>query len=328
MNKDDFIKFKKVLPEIKENVFLKNYSNFKIGGLAKYFFIAKTKQDFVKAVKLAKKNNLRFFVLGGGSNLLISNKGYNGLAIKYINSDFKSANSVIKINAGARLSELVDLAWKNSLSGMEWAITIPGTIGGAIKGNAGAFGNSMKDIVKSATVLKISNSKFQTKILKNKDCKFDYRDSAFKRDKNLIILSAEIKLKKGDKQEIKAKMKEYLDYRKKTQPLEFASIGSIFENANLNDIKFASKFGKEMRNDAKLKLMFENNSVPAGYLIEKCGLKGKSIGDIQISKKHSNFIVNLGNGKAEQVLDLIKIIKQKVKQKFGVVLREEIQYLD
>ncbi len=337
MKKDNFIKLKIALPEIKENILLKDYTSFKIGGRAKYFFLAKTKQDFIKAIKIAKQIGLRFFILGDGSNLLISDKDYDGLAIKYINSEYKIIKSNINISAGARLSELVNLARQNNLSGMEWAIAIPGTVGGAINGDTGAFGNSMKDIIKTVTVLQISNSKLnhtgdalheQTKIFKNKDCQFGYRDSIFKKNKNLIIISAEIQLKKGDKQKIKTKMMEYLDHRIKIQPLKFASAGSIFKNASLKDIKFFSKFRVKIQNDEKLKLMFENNSISAGYLIEKCQLKGKKIGDIQISEKHSNFIVNLGQGKAEQVLDLIKIIKTKVKEKFGIELQEEIQYLE
>jgi len=247
---------------------------------------------------MAKKSNLPFFILGGGSNILVSDKGYNGLVIKIKNQKSKIKNNRILAEAGLALNRLVELSLKNNLTGMEWAVGIPGTIGGAIYGNAGAFKKSMKDLIKEVEVFDTKDEKI--KIFKNKDCKFGYRDSIFKKKKNLIILSASLQLKKGKKMKIKEKIKRYLNYRKETQPLNFPSAGSIFKNPK---------------------------NFYAGFLIEKCGLKGKRIGNAKISEKHANFIVNLGNGKAKDVKKLIKLIKKKVKNKFKIELEEEIQYL-
>jgi len=315
------MKIENKLPGIQRNVLLKNYTTFRIGGPARYFFVAKNKTELIEVIKTAKKLKLPFFILGGGSNLLVSDKGFNGILIKIRNTKYEipacpagRQNTKIMAEAGVMLGELVNILAKAGLSGLEWAVGIPGTIGGAIRGNAGAFGYSMADVVKSVEVLEIPDfqfsifnfqfsNKFQipnSKILKNKDCKFGYRDSIFKSNKNLIILSAELQLKKGNKKEIQEKMKEYLNYRKETQPLNLPSAGSIFKNPK---------------------------GFSAGELIEGCGLKGKRIGNVKISEKHSNFIVNLGNGKAKDVIKLIKLIKQKVKKKFGVVLEEEIQFL-
>lgn len=255
----------------RKNILLKKYTTFKIGGPAKYFFEAKTKIELISALKLAKEKNLPFFILGGGSNLLVSDQGFNGLVIKF----------------GQPLSAYVT-------KGLEWAIGIPGTIQAAVWGNAGAFGGSMADVVKSVEVLDINSLKI--KILKNKDCKFAYRDSVFKQKKNLIILSVEIKTKKSSLK----KIKEYLAHRKKTQPLNFPSAGSVFKNPV---------------------------GLSAGKLIQDCNLKGKKIGNVQVSEKHANFIINLGNGQAKDVIKLIKLIKEKVKNKFGIVLEEEIQLL-
>ncbi len=288
----------KLLPDIKKNIFLRNYTTFRIGGPAKYFFVAKTKEDLTKAIQMAKKSNLPFFILGGGSNILVSDKGYNGLVIKIKNQKSKIKNNRILAEAGLALNRLVELSLKNNLTGMEWAVGIPGTIGGAIYGNAGAFKKSMKDLIKEVEVFDTKDEKI--KIFKNKDCKFGYRDSIFKKKKNLIILSASLQLKKGKKMKIKEKIKRYLNYRKETQPLNFPSAGSIFKNPK---------------------------NFYAGFLIEKCGLKGKRIGNAKISEKHANFIVNLGNGKAKDVKKLIKLIKKKVKNKFKIELEEEIQYL-
>ena len=296
---------KKLLPKIQRNVLLRHYTTFKIGGPAKYFFVAKTKKDLIKAVKVAKKINLPFFILGGGSNLLVSDEGFDGLIIKIKNQNLKIKNAnqkskIIEAEAGVSLSQLVSVSLKNSLTGLEWAVGIPGTVGGAIWGNAGAFGKSMKDIIKSVKVLEVKNKKSKIKNLTNRDCRFGYRDSIFKKNPNLIILSTEIKLEKGNKKEIKEKMKENLTYRKQTQPLSFPSAGSIFKNPK---DYFAAK------------------------LIEKTGLKGKKIGNAQISKKHANFIVNLKRAKAIDVIQLINLVKKEVKKKCGIDLKEEIQYL-
>ncbi|MDO8601103.1 MAG: UDP-N-acetylmuramate dehydrogenase [bacterium] len=268
---------KKLLPSIRENVSLASYTSFKIGGPARYFFLAKNKDDLLKAVMAAKELNLPFFILGGGSNLLVSDKGYKGLVIK----------------TGESLSSYV-------LKGLEWAAGIPGTIQGAVYGNAGAFGKSMKDAVESVEVFDLKTGGI--KVFKNRDCKFAYRTSIFKKNKNLIIVSVKIvdEAKVSSPRITGARIKEYLNYKKDTQPLNFPSAGSVFKNPA---------------------------GFSAGELIEKCGLKGKKIGQAAISEKHANFIVNLGKGKAKDVVGLIKLIKAKVKNKFKINLEEEIQFL-
>jgi len=292
------MKIEKEPPGIKRNVSLARYTTFKIGGPAKYFFVAKTKEDLISAIKVAKEFNLPFFILGGGSNLLVADKGYKGLVINFQFSIFNFQKTKIVAGAGLPLGKLVNAAMEKGLTGLEWAIGIPGTVGGAIRGNAGAFENSMADIVKTVEVLNSKNLK--TKIFKNKDCQFGYRESIFKKDKNLIIFSAILQLKKGNKKKIKNEIKKNLEQRKKTQSLNFPSAGSIFKNPK---------------------------NFYAGDLIERCGLKEKRIGNARISEKHANFIINLGQGKAKDVKKLIKIIKQKIKKKFGVKLEEEIQLL-
>ena len=272
---------------VQKNIPLKKYTTFKIGGPAKYFFVAKNKADLIKAIKVAKNLKLPFFVLGGGSNLLVSDKGFKGLVIKF----------------GQPLSLYVS-------KGLEWAAGLPGTIQGAVYGNAGAFQKSMKDVVKEVEVFDTKTGKVQ--IFKNKDCKFSYRNSIFRKKKNLIILSVKIKSKKSNPK----KIKQYLDYRKKTQPLNFPSAGSVFKNP----VAFlAGELDKEDKSSF--------SAFAAARLIEECELKGKRVGNVKISEKHANFIVNLGRGKAEDVKKLINLAKKKVKNKFGINLEEEIQFL-
>ena len=309
---------KTLLPEVKENVELAKYTTFNIGGPARYFFIAKTKQDLIKAIKIAKQNHLRFFILGGGSNLLVSDKGYEGLIIKIparnaslrLRSDADGQNTIY-MESGTLLSEVVANATNKGLEGLEWAVGIPGTIGGAIYGNAGGparscysvaggsvEGNakSIGDLVESVEIL---DKNLKIKKYTKKQCKFTYRKSIFKRN-NEIILSVVLKLKKGDIKKSKQIIKQISTERLQKLPKGY-SAGCIFKNPD--------KYN-------------------AGYLIDQCQLKGKKIGGAEISKKHANFIINSGNAKASDVLKLIKLIKQKVKLKFKISLEEEIQFLE
>jgi len=289
--------------KIKRNILLKNYTTFNIGGPAKYFTEANTKKDIIEAVKWAKEKKLPFFVLGGGSKLLIADEGFDGLVIKIQNSKIKTKKEKSKIKilaeAGIPLAELVLKTLEVGATGLEWARGIPrATLGGAIRGNAGAFEKEIADIIEEVEVLDTKDLK--TKTFKNKDCQFGYRESIFKKSNNLIILSARLQFKKGSKKEILNQIEWHLNYRKEHHPFDFPSAGSIFKNPP---------------------------NFPAGKLITDCGLKGKKIGKVQISEKHANFIINLGGGKAKEVKKLIKIAREKVKNSFGIQLQEELQYL-
>jgi len=280
--------------KFQRNVLLKNYTTFKIGGRAKYFFVAKTKSSLVKALQEAKRLDLPFFILAGGSNLLISDKEYQGLVIQVKNQTLKVKNNKIYAEAGVALGKLVNSAFKNSLTGLEWAAGIPGTVGGAVFGNAGAFNGAMKDVVREVEVFDMKKNKIRK--LKNKDCKFGYRSSFFKKNPHLIVLACQLQLKASNKQEIKEKMQEYLDYRDERHPKE-PSAGSIFKNPK---------------------------NISARELIDKSGLKGRRIGGAEISKVHSNFIVNLDGAKSQDVLKLIDLVKRTVDKKFGIKLKKEI----
>jgi len=302
---------KLALSGLKEDIPLAKFTTFNIGGRAKYLFEGSNKREIIEAVSIAKQEGLPFFILGGGSNLLVDDKGYPGLVIKIQNSGLKiqKENSKFKVvaEAGTFLSLLISKAAENSFAGLEWAIGIPGTLGGAIYGNAGAFGKSMKDIVKEVEVFDARD--LQVKTYSLEDCRFDYRESIFEKDKNLIILSAVLELEKGEKKEIENKMKRYLSERKKKQPIGLASAGSVFKNPSS-----AQTSGTE-------------RELSAGELIEKCGLKGRSIGGAKISEKHANFIINLGGARFSDVRRLIDLVKKKVRLKFGIELEEELQYL-
>lgn len=303
--------------ELQKKVTLAPFSTFKIGGVAEYFVRVKNQNEIIEAINWARKKKLPFFILGNGSNVLFSDKGFNGLIIKLQNNKFKIKNKEIIAQAGCQLQTLVKESIKKNLAGLEWAIGIPGTLGGAIYQNAGAFGREMKDIVKMVKILEIQASKFRIRELKNKDCKFGYRESIFKKRKNWIILEAILNLKKTKKEELKKKIKEFLKIRKERQPLEYPSAGSVFKNIPLK------KIPKKLKEKFKEKI--KNNYLPVGALIESLGLKGKKIGGAKISEKHANFIVNVGKAKAEDVKKLIDLIKKEIKKEFKLEVKEEIE---
>jgi len=314
-----FEKLKNELHGIAKDVSLKNYTTYKIGGLAKYFFIAKTKEDLIKTIKKAKELKLPIFILGGGSNLLVSDKGFNGLVVKIDITGVEFDKNKVIVGAGEKLTRLSYLLADKGLSGLEWATGIPGAeVGGSIYGHAQAFGTKISSIIESVQVLDLKTLK--VKNLTKKQCNFSLKNSIFKKNKNLIIVSAALVFDKKKSDKIKNQIKEFLHYRRDNHPTKFPSPGSTFVNPEkkITNKKLLEKF-------IELKAFNKKGVIPAGYLIAKSGLAGKKIGFAQISEKHSNFIVNLGGAKAKDVLALINLAKKKVKNNFGISLELEVQ---
>jgi len=281
---------------LKENVLLSEYSTFRIGGIARYLIEVDNAEDLKKVIQKALELNLQFIVIGGGSNILFSSKGYNGLVIVFkSNNTFSINDNLIEVDASVSLNYLINKL--NNYTGLEWAVGIPGTVAGAINGNAGAFGGEMSELIKQVKVLEVKDNQIIEKNFSKEDCKFSYRNSIFKNNPNLIIASAILELKKDNEENVKQKIKNNLSKRMSKQPKGF-SIGSIFKNGE---------------------------DFSAGELIEKAGLKGLQIGDAKISDEHANFIINLGKATSDDVLELIKIIKKEVKEKFSIDLEEEIK---
>ncbi len=291
--------FEKVLN--KEQIFInepmKKHTTFKIGGNADFLLLPTTIEQILGCIKICKENNIDYYIIGNGSNLLVSDKGFRGVIIKL----FKNFNSIeldkniIKVQAGATLSAIAKKAYDNSLEGFEFASGIPGTIGGGICMNAGAYGGELKDVVKEVIVLKDD----EIVVLSNKDCEFEYRNSKILKEK-LIVLEAIIELKSGKKEDILLKMKQNNKSRNEKQPVEYPSAGSTFKRP-------------------------PNNF--AGKLIMEAGLAGKSIGGASISKKHCGFIINNGDATCEDVLKLADFACSQVKEKFNINLEKEIRVI-
>jgi len=306
---------------LRKNVSLKDYSTYKIGGLAKYFFEAKEREDLKAAIEFVKNKKIPFFILGAGSNVLFSDQGFKGLVIKCDIQGIKSdAYGLLHVESGTRISELSNFLLFDSLTGFEWANGIPGTVGGAIRGNAQAFGSKMSDAVQEVEFFDAKKPEF-SKFYKDR-CRFSTKSSVFKEDKNLIIISAILKFERGDKDTIRIAMEKNLEYRKNNHPMNFPSAGSVFINP---EKKIKNK--KLLKEFPELKKFNQQAVISAAFLVEKCGLKGERIGDAQISEKHANFIINLGDAKAKEVLKLISLAKRRVKNKFNITLKEEIEII-
>jgi len=280
--------------KIEKNVNLAYLTTFKIGGPAKYFCQIKKEENLIQAIKWAKKKKIPYFIIGGGSNLLISDKGFKGLVVKLSMNQCQLIENKLLLGAALKLNQVVGFLIKNNLTGLEWAAGIPGTIGGAVRGNAGAFGQEISNCLVKATVLR--GGKIIE--LKNNEIKFSYRQSIFKKNKD-IILNVVLMVKKGKKKENEKIVQDILQRRRKSHPFQ-PSAGCVFKNPK---------------------------SKNAGLLIDQCGLKGKQIGGAKISEKHANFIINTGHAKARDVKNLIELIKKQVKNKFNLKLKEEIEYL-
>ncbi len=307
--------------KIQQNIPLSPLTTFKIGGSAKFFIEVETKDDLLEALCWAKKNKEKHFILAGGSNVLINDKGVDGLVVKINNDNIAIRGERLECGAGASLINASRLAVNNRLTGIEWAIGIPGAVGGAIRGNAGAYSSSISNAVETVEVFNIKKKKF--KQFSNKDCRFAYKESIFKQDSYLLIWQIILKLRKGNFDNINKLINKYLKHREQTQP-KLPSAGCAFKNLKINNLR---QINANLADDAVEAGIAKGGEIGAGWLIERSGLKGKHIGKAKISLEHANFIVNTGKATAEDVVMLISFIKQQIRTKFGVQLQEEVQYL-
>jgi UDP-N-acetylmuramate dehydrogenase len=328
---------------IQKNIALSQHTTFKTGGMADFFCEIKTKDDLLEVFRWIRKDGLKYFALGNGSNLLVNDAGFRGVAVKPANDSivWKSSQSVT--GAGVLLPALIMEAKKYQLGGMEWAFGIPATLGGAVRNNAGAFGSDMSKIVEAVEIFDSSSMKF--KVIKNKECSFSYHRSVFQDQPTWLIWEVTLEWEKKNQDLIDQAMQKFLNQRKNRQPLERPSAGSYFRNPSLAHLEKNKK--EEMINtfvevelakcapdqdkfiaEKETRTRVEQaDTLPAAYLIEATGLKGRTIGGAQVSEKHANFIINTGGAKTEDVVILASMVKQKVRNKFGVQLHEEVEYV-
>ena len=287
---------------IKTNEPMKNHTSFKIGGPAEIYIKITSIEELQKVLEFAKKENIKITILGNGSNVLVSDKGIKGIVIKTnlkdINIENKDSKNVeVTVNDAVPIGFLAQKFLKEEITGFEELSGIPGTIGGAILMNAGAHGKEIKDIVTEVIAMDYNGKIFN---FTNEEAEFTYRHSKFSNGE-YIILQAKMLLQKGSKEEIKAKMNEYAQYRKEKQPIEYPSAGSTFKRGT---------------------------DFITAKLIDEAGLKGYSIGGAKVSEKHAGFIINTGDATAKDVLDLARYVTDKVYEKFGKKIEFEIKILE
>lgn len=299
---------------VQKNVALKDWTTFKIGGPAKYFVKVSDKDGLLKAIQTAVKLKVPFFILGGGSNVLIADSGFDGLVIKLEEGAVEFDGNKIKVFSGNNWPRFVRQTVEAGFSGLEFGANIPGTVGGAIFGNAGAYGKGAGDFVESVEIIDASDLACPPRILNQTQCGFAYRESIFKKNKNWIIIEVIFELEKDDRAPSKlVQIKNEYNTRCAKQPLDFSSAGCSFKNVIYHD------------GLGQFKNWAQNGKIPAAKFIEEAGLKGKKIGGAIVSDKHANFILNIGEATADDVVQLIDFVKKTVSDKFRVELEEEVQ---
>ncbi len=290
--------YKKIIEKINPDRILKDeemskHTSFKVGGKADYFIIVENITELIDTLKLAKEYNIETFIIGNGTNLIVTDKGFRGAIIKLKFNRLKIENNIIIAEAGVPLTLLSKFAFDKEIKNYEFLSGIPGTVGGAVKMNAGAYGGEIKDILISTTYL---DENYNLVEIKNEEHEFKYRKSIFS-EKNWIIIESKFRVQHGVKEEIESKRNEYMSSRKEKQPLDKPNAGSTF------------KRGEDFI---------------TAKLIDEVGLKGYKIGGAMISNKHAGFIVNENNATAKDILELIDYVKKKIKEEKNKELQLEV----
>lgn len=284
---------------IEQNVLLKPFTTLQVGGPAKFFLRAKTTAQLITALKEAKRNNIPVCILGGGSNVLISDQGFNGLVIKLELIGVEISGAIVQAQAGTLINAVIRKSTQAGLSGLEFATGVPASVGGAVWANLGCRGSEIAKVIEEVEVVNDSGTQSW---LKKSDCDFKYRHSIFKDNKSLVIVSAKFKLSLGDSKQLRQDMVALTQLKKTEQNVGDYTAGCAFRNPT-------------------------GTNQSASQLIDQLGLKGFTIGGAMVSTKHANFIVNTGTATADHIIQLISYIKQQVRDKCGVQLQEEIEYI-
>lgn len=303
---------------IRENVPLAPFSTFGIGGRARYFFQPKKIGELKEAVEWAAQNKHACRVFAGGSNVVFPDEGFDGLLIRVFGGKIKigKLQCCIVVDAGVLLADVIKKTVLSGWAGLETLSGIPGTIGGAVVGNAGAYGHSISEVVQSVEFFDVEKGEVGT--LSDKECEFGYRDSIFKK-KNFFILSVCLCFQLGDKKTLTTKSREIIKIRKKKYKPGLRCPGSFFKNVLVKD---AGEEALKKIDSSKI----VDGKIPAGYLLEDVGAKGMREGGIYIADFHGNLFVNDGGGTAAEVKKLSAVLKKRVGEKFGIRLEEEIRY--
>jgi len=314
-------------PEVRENEPLAPHTTYRIGGPAEFLFEAKTADEAMKAIRASVELGLPYFILGGGSNLLVADEGVKGLTIKMINRGLAIEGTKVTVEAGTASGLTALKTVEADLAGFEWAAALPGTIGGAVRGNAGCYGGDMRGSVETVRVF----GGGQEKLMTNAECGFAYRTSIFKRQPGMIILSATLQLKPGQGAGAgKALMEKFVLDKKAKQPVEAYSAGCVFTNWKPGNEQEIAVIRKCLDlNKEEVVPFTPDGAVPAGWIIDRAQLKGMKVGHVSISDKHGNFFVSDGQARASEVIALTSAVKMKIRDMTEgiIMLLDEIEYV-
>ncbi|GIW61332.1 MAG: UDP-N-acetylenolpyruvoylglucosamine reductase [Patescibacteria group bacterium] len=318
--------------KIHTNLPLSNITHYRIGGVAKKVLEITSREDLLEAVKLVQRHNLQnVYILGLGSNILLPDKSIDGVILWMRGRSEFSIHHFSEVDAfaGDLLDDLINFTFSHQLVGLEWAGGLPSTIGGAIRGNAGAFGYEIKDIIKSVEYIDITDKDLNIRTLLQKECQFAYRDSIFKHNPSWVIVSGTFKLKLASQEELKTAKEIYeknILYRNTHHPVEYPSCGSVFKNiTRLEEVEKILNVWPDIKDLSQKKW---HNKIAMGYVINRLGFSGKRVGGAKVSEKHANYIINTGNATSQDVLTLIRGIQQKFQKTFGFVPDPEVMIVN
>ena len=310
---------------IRKNISLSDFTTFGVGGLAEYLAEVKNKEELEKALNFAKEKRLKILLLGGGSNVLISDKGFGGLVIINKLRGVEVDGEKITTLSGENLHHVVEISVRERLMGLCKLGWIPGTIGGAVAGNAGAYGVAIGDFVEAVDAFDLVKN---NRVRLNRDqCEFAYRSSVFKKNMALIVLSVELRLIPGKDDEVKKEFEKIREKRDGNLP-KYPSCGCNFKNFEAGEFEDSVvKKLKELSPKTDEVLEKSKGKLPVGFIIETLGLKGRTIGDAKVSNEHANIIVNTGSAKANDIYKLIKLVEKEVRSKLDLDLTLEIEII-
>ena len=316
-------------PDIKTGKFFSDFTTLQIGGPITAFLETKTKDELVKASGYAKENSIPYLVIGGGSNLLVSDEGFDSLVIKVQFSGIEKKGEDLIVQAGTKLQDLIDFTVENSLGGIHRMTGIPGTVGGAIYGKIAAYGDDISDFLKEVHCFDGQN----IVTISKEECQFGYRDSIFKINKFPILEVVFTNLPFKDSQQMNEENEQILDRRTKLYPPDSKCPGSLFKNTRIQDTQKDPMEILSQKMNPDIFARVENNvklygKIPTGALLEDLSAKGDKLGQVQISPTHGNTFINLGGGTAKDFYNLAKKYYLKVKEKFGIELTPEVQFIN
>ncbi len=303
--------------ELLRNVTLSEYSWYNIGGPADYFVAAADEDEVIEAVRYARENTLSLFVLGGGSNVLFSDEGFRGLVLHPVDRTLSIEERHVQAGAGVDIQQLLDAVIESGLAGLEWAGGLPGTLGGAIRGNAGCFGGEIKDVITEVRAPDAGAGTISS--YSNEQCAFGYRDSRFKRERGIVV-SAKLALTKGDKNELREEADEHIASRRSRHPLEYPNCGSVFQNVPAEEApeRTRRRFADSIKQDPF-------PIIPTAAILANVSCAGVRVGGAKHSEKHTAFVVNTGGATAEDIRTVMQTLAGAAREEFGVELKPEVQ---